>query len=75
MITWFSDVVLSRRYSLIQRLTTNQFSTPITRPLSHNPSASMGEIERLQEQLREAHRLREEEQRRREAAEGRAFKE
>ncbi|EWY79555.1 hypothetical protein FOYG_17301 [Fusarium oxysporum NRRL 32931] len=42
----------------------------------------MGELERLQEQLREAHRqreeekrLREEEQRRREAAEGRALEE
>ncbi|KAI8658996.1 Protein kinase domain-containing protein [Fusarium keratoplasticum] len=35
----------------------------------------MGEIERLQELLREANRLREEEQRRREAAEGRALEE
>jgi hypothetical protein len=35
----------------------------------------MGELERLQEQLREAHRLREEEQRRREAAEVRALEE
>ncbi|KAF9767904.1 hypothetical protein IL306_014866, partial [Fusarium sp. DS 682] len=51
-------------------------------PSRANPSASMGEMERLREQLREAQRLREEEQRLREeeqrrceAAEGRALEE
>ncbi|KAF7549493.1 hypothetical protein G7046_g8335 [Stylonectria norvegica] len=60
----------------VQRLkTTNPFRRQSPAPSSAKPSASMGELEKLREQLQEAHRLHEEEQRRREAAEGRALKE